>query len=108
VRIKCVHVRKVACLKSCCRHGYSYKKKHASGLNELVGSRSDKEEELFVETMICSEGELTNLVARFSAVEHLRQLKEQMVGREGAGVISCCTHSGGHVTYVCSVFSCKK
>lgn len=80
MRIKCVHVRKVASLKSCCRHRYSYKKKHAPGLNELVGSGSDKEEELFVEIMICSEGELTNLVARFSALEHLRQLKEQMVG----------------------------
>jgi len=37
------------------------------GRNELVGSGSDKEQELFVGIMICSAGELTRLFFRFSA-----------------------------------------
>jgi hypothetical protein len=36
------------------------------GRNELVGSGSDKEEELFVEIMICSAGEVAHLDFRFS------------------------------------------
>lgn len=72
----------VLCGSSACKKGSLFEKllsvqifiqeEACIGLNELVGSGSDKEEELFVEIMICSAGELTNLVARFTALQHLR------------------------------------